>query len=68
MDIFASTHIPRAVVQVGMCLHLKDINVLNNPHLYSPPEEMLVRGTASLLAFMQRLLQASALHRPEVMT
>lgn len=49
-------------VEVGMCLLIQDLNVLNNPHLYQPPPETLVRGTPGLLAHMQRLLQASSRH------
>jgi len=33
--------------------------------MYQPPEEMLIRGTAALLAYMQRLLQAKSLHTRE---
>jgi hypothetical protein len=36
--------------------------------MYQPPEEMLIRGTAALLAYMQRLLQAKSLHTREQVT
>ncbi len=43
--------------QLGQCTRLEDLNLFNNPSLYQPPEEVIVRGCLPIVAYLQRLYQ-----------
>lgn len=48
-------------VELGQCTLLEDLNLFNNPSLYQPPSEVVVRGCLAIVSYLQRLLEAKCL-------
>ena len=43
-------------VELGRLERVEDMNLFNNPGLYQPPPDVVVRGCKHVLAYLQRLL------------